>query len=285
MGWLDRLFSSRDGSKETSKAPYAESEQPWRKILSKTGLRPGFEWDALRKQKAVAKEVVTALFTEAAPTFGAGRVVAQDDDDRIELRGSYSGAPFRFGIWMPFGSMEPIEMQGDFTARELNLLRDLSKIPTAASPADPWSADDEQRVFVAKGVFFKSDAASVQRQLATWQSLAREAQARVLTDMERLDLWNLGVIGHPAAGVILGANAKLSDLQDPIAFMQACAELMAAHISALKNAIPASESQPSGRDLAPAAVQVPTVCRYCGTRFIVAVGECNCPNCGAADMA
>lgn len=292
MGWLDHLFS-KPGPKPTAahgpaNAPRTESGQAsWRALLAKAHLTPGFEWTLIRRQDTAAAELITALFTEASATFGNGHVVARTDDERVELRGTFCGAPIRLGVSLPFGSIDTIEMLGESDLKRLNLVRDLAKIPSPSEPADPWSADENQRIFVAKGVFVDGNATEVQRQLATWSSLAAEAEARVLTDMERLDLYNLGSggIGRHANVVGVGANPKVSDLDDPIAYLHACAELMAAHLSALRRAAPPPEPGNSALSPPPGAAQIPVVCAYCGSMFIVSAGKNTCPNCGAAAQA
>jgi hypothetical protein len=203
----------------------------------------GLSWEWGNKR---AHQFVHKIFSEVAPTFSTLErpAVIKEDPDRghIELRGIYFSRPTRFSIWMEFGSFWVIEMATldadeeyslNYPYHDITINRDFTKKPKNIDPNDPWSVDDQQRIFLAPGIFFEEHSSRMGASIAFWNSLPKFAQERILRDMERLDMRALRWKGHI---VSIRQRPGLSDLDDPVAYIKDCADLLHFFIEAAKKA-------------------------------------------------
>lgn len=155
--------------------------------------------------------------------FAGAKVLDRADEKHVELRANHDGAPVRFSVWMAFGSFWSIEMQSAGRIDDLVIKRDHEKLPTEKHD-DAWSEDDEQRVFLAEGIFLEGDHQEVSEMRHTFASLSPALQQHVLGEMERLDLKGVRIWSE---SISLGSNMKLRDLKNPAEYMTECANLMA----------------------------------------------------------
>jgi hypothetical protein len=300
MGFFDFLTGKKDKQNQPTPAaggappPKQAAMSAWKAELQAAKKQEGFDWDF---KSAPARQLVTGLLTRAAPVFGGGQVKELPDDGNIDLRGSYDGAPVRFAIWMSFGSFWAIEMLCENRIGELEIQRDHDKIPKGKDASDPWSKDEERRVFVAKGIFVEGRDQEVAEKLGVWSKLPDALRENVVTEMERL---NMNAVRSYTNNVSFNVKPKLRDLDDPIEYMTACARLLAE----LKNALAQGDRAPlvggvqirgnvqiNGVTVQPnvapdagaaAVAMTPLTCKYCSSLFILAAGKNACPNCGAA---
>lgn len=294
MGFFD-LFTGKKNKQQAAGggAPPKAALSAWQAELRAAKKQDGFEWEF---KSAPARQLVTGLLTRAAPAFGGGQVKELPDDENIDLRGSYEGAPIRFAIWMSFGSFWTMEMLCENRIGELEIQRDHDKIPKANDASDPWSKNEDRRVFVGKGIFVEGRDDDVAQKLGSWSRLPEPLREKVLVEMERLDMRTIRSFSN---NVSLNVKPGLPDLDDPIEYMTACARLL----SELKNALAQGDAAPLPAgprvqirgnvqingvtvqpNVAPAAASAaPTTltCKYCSSVFILAPGKSACPNCGA----
>lgn len=289
MGFLDFLSGKKKSSAPTDQppaAPAAPAPPPsaWQAQLQ-AAQKADFHWDF---KNAAARALVTQLLAQAAPVFGAGHVKEMPDDDAIELRGTFDGAPIKIVVSMDFGSINKFEVMCDNRIGYFILHRDHEKIPQPGDNADPWSAGDERRIFIAKGIFVEGSDAAVAEALARWSALPGPVQAHVLAGMEQLGLYMITVMPK---NVMLVRGESLKNLDDPIAYMQTGARMIADLASAVGHGAPvgAVAAGPAVVAVAagPAVVAAPAVdltpitCKFCSSLFILTLGHTSCPNCGA----
>lgn len=276
MGLFDFLFGrKRDDDLTEAPASVPTGPLPWRERLELARGEEDFDWDW---GNAGAHRLVHGVLEEAAPRFGndggPARIKEVPDDENIDLRGTHDGAPIRFAVWMSFGNFWTIEMRVPELGVAMDLERDHEKIPKRRDEADPFDDDEGVRVFVARGIFFEGDEDDVEAALATWSRIDASARERILQDMEALDVTTLMCHG---TSLNLNQRPGLTDLDDPIAYMERCAAFLAGVRDAL-----------AGLGAAPDAPVETTVitgrvtCSYCSSRFIQTPVAQNCPNCGAA---
>jgi len=285
MGFFKKLFGggSEEGGEQKGAEPAAEpakDKSPWPKMLAAArAVEPDrfsfWEWENVTARQAVGK-----YLTMIAPSFGNAKIKENPDDENVELRGTFDGSPVRFAVWMSFGTFWSIQMRCQANLPELEIERDHEKIPKEADEDDPWDEDEERRVFLGKGIFVEGYDSDIEQKLALWSQLPESLQDSIVTEMERLDMNTVRAYGQE---VSLNVKPGLNDLADPLEYMTACAQLMAA----IKNgAGGAAAGVPAAAQAAgvPAAVVQPAhkiTCSYCTSVFILTVGKNTCPNCGA----
>jgi hypothetical protein len=270
MGFFKRLFGggSRDDAPD-------ETLSPWQQKLSAAKQRTDVDdrfWDF---RNAGARELVVELLTDMAPSFESAKIKEDPDDRHIDLRGYYEGAPVRFTIWMRFGKFWRIAMRSSNPLGTIDIARDHDKIPKEKDPTDPWSENEERRVFLGKGIFVEGHDPAIEETLSAWSRLPDALRTRILEDMERLDMDALRVYDEETS---LHVEPGLDELDDPIAYMTSCAELLASIKDAVSDRPPGAEEQ---QGVAAARPSHALTCAYCSSLFILAAGHNTCPNCGA----
>lgn len=144
---------------------------------------------------------------------------------------------------------------------------------------DPWDEDEERRIFVGKGIFVEGYDDDISKKLEVWSKLPEALREEILVEMERLDIEGVDSYDKTAS---LSVNPGLNDLDDPIAYMVSCAELL----SHIKNAVESGDtvSEQTGEGTPQVIAKGPTrtlTCAYCTSLFILSEGSNTCPNCGA----
>ena len=277
MGIFDRLFGRKQAA-ETSVAEAAASPAvpaSWKQRFAAAASVDNFDWSW---GNARAHAVVHEFLGEARPSFGTpdrpAKIKERPDDEHIDLRGNYDGAPIRFAVWMSFGSFWTIEMKVPMSFHALDLERDLEKMPKVGDEEDPFDEDEERRVFVGKGVFFEGSDEDVARKLSVWQALAETDRDAIIEGMGRVDARALYYAGE---SIILNQTPALWELEEPIAYMRACGDLMIR----LRDAYAEAEL-PSADLVEPATLATARIsCRYCSSLYFLSPGHPRCPNCGA----
>ncbi len=276
MGLFDFFRGRKDP--EPGDAP-AEASSPapqraapsWGERFAATRTRD-FTWDY---EEAPARALVTEFLESAAPHFAPAKVKPCPDDGNIDLRGVWEGQPIRFAVWLSFGSFWAIEMKAPMWMGHLVIQRDHEKIPKHKDADDPWSEDEDRRIFIAKGIFVEGGDDEVANYLSVWASLPEAERVEILAEMERLDGQMLLRVGDQ---VSFSQSPGLPDLPDPLAYMKGCAKLLLT----TRRACEALSSTPPTIDLGAATAPVHRAsCTYCSTLFLVTPGHSSCPNCGA----
>lgn len=297
MGLFDFLFrrGPDDGSSDigsdgrndgssgpSSPAQSTPSSSGWRARIAAASRADDFDWDW---GNALAHRIVHAILEEIAPRFGTperpAKIKEVPDDENIDLRGTFRGVPVRFAVWMSFGSFWAIEMRAPMWAGHFDIERDYEKIPKHGDADDPWDEDDGRRIFLAKGIFVEGDEAEVSRKLDLWSQLPEATRRAIVAGMEQLDAQHLSYAGE---SVRLAQGPGLPDLDDPGAYLEGCAALLAELKDGVEEAglLSAGATQVADTTL-PAPIRVG--CHYCGTLFVSGLAHQNCPNCGAPPRA
>lgn len=272
MGFFKKLFGG--GSGDWSGQEDA-SLSAWQSRLQEAKKQQEDRHSFWKWENDTARELVRQILTEAAPAFGDARVKEMPDDENIELRGVHDGTPVRFAIWMSFGTFWSIDMRCTNQLGEIEVERDHEKIPKEKQEDDPWDEDEERRIFLGKGIFVEGYDHDIQQKLANWSGLPEELRSRILAEMERLDIQTVRSYDQESS---LNVKPGLDDLDDPIAYMQSCASLLAGIRDAVQTATGGAQD---GADGAPAGPSRTLTCAYCSSLFVLAAGQNTCPNCGA----
>ncbi len=299
MGFFDFLTGKKQPKAEpvVAAAPAMPTGpmSPWQRTLWQAEQTPGFAW---KDDNAPARAFVHSLLAQAAPAFGNGKVIDAEpteyattealhitqfggdqlrvEDRNVELRGVWDGTPLRIPISLSAKRIWTIEMRCAEKARFFTVRRDLSRVPKAVDPSDPWAKGEQQCVFLGKGIFFDDPDPETTRDwtLPHWATVPAEAQQLLVDAMERLDLRFFELSNTNSSLFALG-NRALHELEDPIAYLQSVATVMAAFGKHL--AASSGNASPFGKP----ALAPPVSCTFCGSRFILAPGKNTCPNCGA----
>ncbi len=266
----------------------------WQLQLWQAEHAPGFVWkDDNEKARALAR----SLLARIAPAFGNGKVVDGEPDIGVstnsvlmnsfgeglvsssarypELHGVWDGFPMRIPVAMAAKKFWAIEMRCEERGRFFKVIRDPQRIPRSVDASDPWAKTKPSCVFLGKGIFLDdSDPETMQEwMLPAWMTVPTEAQELLVREMDRLGA-RCFALSNDEQGLFLIGNRTLAELEDPLAYLEGCARLMAAFAKAL-----AASSGVRPND-ASAASRV--TCKYCASIFILAAGKSTCPNCGAA---
>jgi hypothetical protein len=275
-----------DSSSGSVPAKYA-----WSRRLRRATHAHDFDWDW---DNVKARQLVHEVLADAAPRFGGAKIKELPDNENIDLRGTFDGAAIRFAVWMSFGTFWTMEMRCPNRLGRIDIERDHEKIPKHRDDDDPWEENEERRVFLAKGIFFEGSDDDVSKKLETWSKLPETLQARILADMERLDI---RAIRSFSEDVSLNQRPALPELEDPIGYMEDCAGLMAAIKSAIAEGDRDPAAEPRVRFRGPVEINgvridpgaVPGsagaherfTCKFCSSVFLLAAASHKCPNCGA----
>lgn len=250
----------------------------WRERMRKADRRHGFEWGL---DHAAARSLAHDMLGEAAERLGDAKVVELADKERIELRGTHDGSPVRFAIRMDVGAFRSIEMRAPNRLGEIELERDPDRAPAAADDDDdPWAEQGPRCKSLADGIFVEGDPDELAGKLHTWAKLPEAVRARILGDMESLQAHML----HTYAETIhLIVGPMLAELDDPVRYMEACAELLAV----VRDAVAEGEIDPSQmprvRVRGPLALGASrqVTCSFCSASFLLTAAQPACPHCGA----
>jgi len=280
MGFFGKLFGKDDaqdgqagsGAGQSGGAQPVASNQMQK--FYQRAARTNFDWD-----NGSARALVNEILTAIAPSFGNAMVKEVPDDENIDLRGTFAGSPVRFAIWMSFGTFWAIQMKCANGFAMLEIERDHEKIPKGKDEQDPWSENEERRVFIGKGIFFEGDDDEISAKLASWGAMPESLRARILHDMEAMDI---NTIRTTHDQVSLHQKPGLGDLPDAQAYMHGCAALMATLRDFITQA--SSPVQPGPGAASPAWLHRLT-CSFCASLFVLNEAQSRCPNCGAAPQA
>lgn len=281
MGILDFLFGKKDASGDPDSTGGGEAGSAgspdagpasWQDRLARITRSDEWDWDW---ENPKARKLVNEFLAEAALHFGNGKVKEMHDDENIELRGTFEGAPVRFAIWMSFGNFWAIQMRSSEDLAELYVERDHEKIPKHKDEDDPWDEDEERRIFVAKGIYFEGADEEIATKLAGWAKVPDVLQERILVDLERLDCKSVRAHGNEIA---VHQDPGLPELEDPIAYMEDCARLMT---EIRKGAPRAADASTAAVDVGGHGLVTQITCAFCSSLFLQTPARNNCPNCGA----
>lgn len=209
---------------------------------------------------ALAHEGLRVLFAACQPLLQKPKIVLEDGLTLGELRGRLGAYPARLVLsdtWL-----FEIEVQVDVGGVAVYRY-DPDLAPKGGDPDDPFAAEDEQRVFVARGVFCEGSPDSVEEFLQYTAGMPPEHLERIRTAMIDLDLFQ---VHYGMDTLYLRARPYAYDLPDPGAWAQAALRVVP---ELVRNGAPVSE---------PSNV---VGCVYCGSRFYFGVRRQACPNCGA----
>ena len=173
---------------------------------------------------------------------------------------------------MSFGSFWSIEMRVGAWTHMFSLERDHEKIPNHRDADDPWSDEEDRRVFVGKGIFFEGSDEDVAAKLDLWRQFPEDDREHIMQQMEALHVRSLSYI-HNRIGI--NETRSLDELPDPRAFLRDCACLMT-DLHKLAGA--------GSFERSPSAAPEPVLritCGYCSTMWMSSPRHINCPNCGA----
>jgi hypothetical protein len=283
MGFFSKVFGG--GSKDEAKEPNGASGEvsgaaasAWPQQLAAAKKREKDRFSFWEWENETAREAVKQYLGQIAASFGNAKVKENPDDENIELRGVYDGAPVRFAVWMSFGSFWSIQMRCQEHLLELEIERDHEKIPKEKDEDDPWDDDEERRIFLGKGIFVEGGDDEIEQKLGTWSQLPEDLRASIITEMERLDMNTVRAYGPE---VSLNVKPGLDDLADPLEYMEACARLMAAVKTGAAAGAPAGAPAQAAAAVVAVAPSHRLTCAYCSSVFILAAGKNTCPNCGA----
>ncbi len=292
MGMFDSIFGKKTrGDEPADPEPAVTAPTTWRERREQATRHEDFEWDWGNER---AHALVHEILQEAAPHFGDAKIKAVPDDENIDLRGTFDGAPIRFAVWMSFGSFWTIQMRCPNRVGELYVERDREKIPKQQDADDPWDEDEERRIFLAKGIFVEGSDGDVADKLDTWSKLPESLRTRILADMERLDV---RMLVSYTDDITLNQRPGLGELDDPISYMEDCARLLAE----IKNELAKGDRDPStvpsvqirgaveinGVRIEPNVVtgnleaHARLTCQFCSSMYLLTPANNNCPNCGA----
>jgi hypothetical protein len=286
MGFFKKLFGggSEEGGEKAGAEPAGEPKEdkhPWPGMLAAAKRKEGDRFSFWEWENTTARQAVAQYLTQIAPSFGNAKIKENPDDENVELRGTFDGSPVRFAVWMSFGTFWSIQMRCQEQLPELEIERDHEKIPKEKDEDDPWDEDEERRVFLGKGIFVEGYDAEIEQNLALWSRLPESLQNSIVTEMERLDMRTVRADGQE---VSLNVAPGFDDLVDPLDYMTACAQLMAAIRSGAGTAEGAGAGAPAAAQVQAVPVAAPAhrlTCAYCTSVFILTVGKNTCPNCGA----
>lgn len=246
----------------------------------------------LERPQAVA--LIGEFLTEIGDAYGGGKIVAPDGDDGddMELRAVSEGAAFRVRIDVDSGWLFA-DMKIENRLGPLDLTRDHDKVPRdKAQDDDPWSDDDEVRVFVEKGIFVEGYDDDVNETLGTLELLPPMNATHTYAEMERLRISWLRA-GDDEVGV--GFDPNIDDLSDPAATVHAAVSTLALIGAALGSGDGEVISRPkviirgavevNGQMMepnVPTAARVERVsCAFCSSLYVAHGQQPRCPNCGA----
>jgi hypothetical protein len=223
-----------------------------------------------------ARALIRGMLSEVAGKLGSGHVKENPNEDAIELRGTYAGAPFRFVV-NTFGSIGDVEMQCENRVGPFVVHRDMDKVPVPVDPNDPndpWAKEDVQRVFLAKGVFMEGQG-DVESKLSAWRGVPAETQAAILAEVERQDV----NVGATPTGVTVAGLGLLQYMDDPVTTCVSAAKLL----ELLKTGVSRGDymAGAGGSAASPGGPTEKLTCKYCRSVFVFALGKSACPNCGA----
>ncbi|HJL15605.1 MAG TPA: hypothetical protein RMH99_08120 [Sandaracinaceae bacterium LLY-WYZ-13_1] len=286
MGLLDALFGKKDPPAEEIEATPESADASLAGRIRRLGLS---DWDWTNDTaRALAREVLT----EAGASFDRPTVKEIPDDRETQLRAVHRGIPVLAGVSLGFGSLGSLSARCDNRVGVIDLRRDHDAKPKEPEPGDPWSADEDIRVFVAEGIFLEDHPRYLREDLEAWTSLPADARERLTAALERLDARRLACRDLGEGTAHLEVRPKLHELEDPVGYVRSCLETLAELGETLARggvdptAAPTLELGADGETRAtgsPASETAftPATCAYCGTLFLLTVGRHQCPNCGA----
>ncbi|MBT8493445.1 MAG: hypothetical protein KJO07_10345 [Deltaproteobacteria bacterium] len=278
MGFFDKLFGGGQKAARGQQDTAVEPAPPRAPDFQRRAQSVDWDWDS-PQARALTHEILQA----AAPAFQPAQIKEVPDDENIDLRGSFSGSPVRFAVWLSFGTFWAIEMLAQSPIAHFAIERDHEKIPKLKEAHDPWSQQEEQRIFVGKGIFFEGYDDDIAARLALWAQMPPGLQQRVVHDLEALDARTLSVV---ADRVMLSQTPGFSDLPDPIGYMQGCAALLATVRDwCTQGANPQMAAPPQMTQLGGVGPGARMTCSYCSSLFILSAASNTCPNCGAPAQA
>ncbi len=202
-------------------------------------------------------------------------------DGELELRGRFHEYPVRLKIDMSFMGAE-WELKGQNPPNTtLYLHWDMDAVPNVGqfqgAAADDWDdAGGSTKVFFGKGYYLDAHNESIDRELATYQSLpdvVRQALATYMpTDkISRYYLYNRG-------DQLLGFDDELHEQADPLNQTARAVWLMGQVAWGLTQVNPTALPQASQPAAAGALYKM--TCAYCRSMYLWSQNQA-CPNCGA----
>jgi hypothetical protein len=282
----------------TPSAPEPDQRlSPWQQSVWRAEQSPAFAWS---DDNGRARLLVRSLLERVAAAFGNGTVVQGEpppilslasvliqqfgeglvewQSRLLEVHGVWDGIPVRIPVSIPAKKFWTIVMRCEQRGRGFVVLRDHKRVPRAAAPNDPWAKSQPACVFLGKGIFLDDSDPGLMRDLMvpSWASLPASAQQLVVQEMERLNLRCFALSNTDETLLALGSRT-LGELEDPLAYLAACATMMAE----VARALSASSAEAARASLSSSAPPQSVTCRYCRSIFLLSTGKNTCPNCGA----
>ncbi len=161
---------------------------------------------------------------------------------------------------------------------DLTIERDEDKLPKHGDASgDPFAEDDGLRIFLGKGVFVEGSESDVTEQLSLWDRLPPRTREAIVSELIGLDGRGLYAC---ATSIRLNQNPGLADLDDPVAYMVRCAQLL----KSVRDGLPPVTPDPLTTDTR-VVPSLRLTCSYCDSVYVQVPATPNCPNCGAAPRA
>jgi len=177
------------------------------------------------------------------------------------------------------------ESSGVFTV--LTILWDPDKIPRKTDRSDPWSTGDENRVFLANGIFIEGKEKEIEKSMVLFQSMSEKLRKEILETVGMNKIESLRV--HCGGNIsVLISQKCLVESRKPLTMMADVLEMlikmageMESAASQVKTGIDGEEIKTAENDADFAAKTIIATCAYCTSKYLP--GErLSCPNCGAS---
>lgn len=227
-----------------------------------------------------SRALTIEILEDASPRFRKAKIVERPDEEVIDLRAKYGGARVRFSVWMKFHA---IEMKIDDTGHTFELSRDLTQVPKGKVDDDPWADEEDQRVFVGKGIFTEGDEDEIGSTLTAWGRLKTATQESILSAMETLHISEIQLYDED---IMLCSESDLTEEDDPAEYLEQLAQtmLLLEELAKKKNRLKDNEEDDHKKfsGIPGKGPWTQVTCEFCSSFFFLTLDKHFCPNCGAA---
>jgi len=226
------------------------------------------EFDDIDEEEKL--DLMRNILEEVARAFGEKKIVAGEGSDTIELRTGHKGFPVR--IMLDGNASPKIEAKPGLPKGSIQISTCADEdLPSLRDAGDPWSENEDLRVFLVRGVFVDDmggDDPEEDDAFAAISSLPAGVYDAIVGAMR--DEKNPIVMIDADTGSISAETFNIFNLDEPVRDITQAAKFMGDIAAMLSTATPAVAK---GFTL--------EACVKCGTRYL-ASADLKCPNCGAS---